>query len=133
MPEMICFRYNPGPRRTGNSIIGNPVESKYGVAHDQMPDAYRAAIDRGARRFGLHTMLVSNERNFRYTVQTAEMLLEVVEWVGRELKISFEFVNIGGRVELIRREETVADHFVTLEFESKVLEPANMRREVLKN
>lgn len=65
MPEMICFRYNPGPRRTGNSIIGNPVESKYGVAHDQMLDAYRAAIDRGARRFGLHTMLVSNERNYR--------------------------------------------------------------------
>ena len=38
-----------------------------------------------------------------------------------------------GRVGLIRREETVADHFATLEFESKVLEPANMRREELKN
>jgi diaminopimelate decarboxylase len=33
-PELICFRYNPGPRRTGNTIIGNPVEAKYGVAHD---------------------------------------------------------------------------------------------------
>jgi len=105
MPEMICFRYNPGPRRTGNSIIGNPVESKYGVAHDQMPDAYRAAIDRGARRFGLHTMLVSNERNYRYMVQTAEMLLEVAEWIGRELKISFEFVNIGGGLGIPYRPE----------------------------
>ena len=27
-PELICFRYNPGPRRTGNIIIGNPVEAK---------------------------------------------------------------------------------------------------------
>ncbi len=105
MPEMICFRYNPGPRRTGNSIIGNPVESKYGVAHDQMPDAYRAAIDRGARRFGLHTMLVSNERNYRYMVETAEMLLEVAEWIGRELKISFEFVNIGGGLGIPYRPE----------------------------
>ncbi|MDX2481459.1 MAG: diaminopimelate decarboxylase, partial [Desulfuromusa sp.] len=32
-PELICFRYNPGPRRTGNVIIGNPVEAKYGVTH----------------------------------------------------------------------------------------------------
>ncbi len=63
MPELICFRYNPGERRTGNAIIGNPVEAKYGVSHDQLLDAYRAAHKRGAKRFGLHTMLVSNELN----------------------------------------------------------------------
>lgn len=96
MPELICFRYNPGPRRTGNSIIGNPVEAKYGVAHDQILDAYRLAMERGAQQFGLHTMLVSNERNYRYMVQTAEMLLEISEWIGRELNIVFDFVNIGG-------------------------------------
>ena len=39
MPALICFRYNPGPRRTGNSIIGDPVESKYGVSHAQLVDA----------------------------------------------------------------------------------------------
>jgi len=32
-PELICFRYNPGPRRTGNVIIGHPEEAKYGVTH----------------------------------------------------------------------------------------------------
>ena len=37
-----------------------------------------------------------------------------------------------GMVELIRREEAVADHFATLEFEEKVLELANTRRGVLK-
>lgn len=96
MPELICFRYNPGPRRTGNSIIGNPVESKYGVAHHQVLDAYRQAMDRGATRFGLHTMLASNELNYTYMVQTAEMLLEITAWVGSELGIRFEFINIGG-------------------------------------
>ena len=96
MPELICFRYNPGPRRTGNSIIGNPVEAKYGVAHDQIIDAYRQSLDRGALQFGLHTMLVSNERDYRYMVQTAEMLLDICEWIGRELGITFDFVNIGG-------------------------------------
>jgi len=96
MPELICFRYNPGPRRTGNDIIGNPVESKYGLAHEQLMDAYRTARDRGARRFGLHTMLVSNERDQAYMVETAQMLLELVEQISAELGISFEFINIGG-------------------------------------
>ncbi len=96
MPEEICFRYNPGARRSGNEIIGKPVEAKYGVSHDQILDAYRAAMDRGARRFGLHTMLASNERNGAYMVQTVEMLLEIVAWIGRELEIRFDYVNMGG-------------------------------------
>jgi len=96
MPELICFRYNPGPRRVGNDIIGNPIEAKYGVSHEQIVEAYRRARDRGARRFGLHTMLASNELNHRYMVQTARMLLDLVEEISRELAIIFEFINIGG-------------------------------------
>jgi diaminopimelate decarboxylase len=96
MPELICFRYNPGERRTGNSIIGNPVEAKYGVAHDQLLEAYRQAKARGAKRFGLHTMLASNELNHAYMVETARMLLDRVEWISKELDIRFEFINIGG-------------------------------------
>jgi len=95
-PELVCFRYNPGPRRTGNAIIGNPVEAKYGVAHDQIVAAYRQAIGRGAKRFGIHTMLVSNERNHGYMVQTVEMLLELVEAISGALGIRFEFMNMGG-------------------------------------
>ncbi len=96
MPELICFRYNPGERRTGNGIIGNPVESKYGVAHDQLVDAYRIAKQVGAVRFGLHTMLASNERDYTYMVETARMLLTEVERVSAALDIRFEFINIGG-------------------------------------
>ncbi len=96
MPELICFRYNPGPRRTGNDIIGNPVESKYGLTHEQMIDAYRAAMRRGAKRFGVHTMLASNERNYTYMVQTADMILALVREISEALHITFEFVNIGG-------------------------------------
>jgi diaminopimelate decarboxylase len=95
-PELICFRYNPGVRRTGNAIIGNPVEAKYGVAHEQILDAYRLAIGRGAARFGIHTMVVSNERDYRFMVQTVAMLFELIERVSRELDIRFEFMNMGG-------------------------------------
>ncbi|BBO87172.1 diaminopimelate decarboxylase [Desulfosarcina ovata] len=96
MPELICFRYNPGERRTGNAIIGTPVEAKYGVSHDQLVRAYEIARDRGAKRFGLHTMLASNERDCTYMVQTAAMLLEQVERLSSHLNIRFEFINIGG-------------------------------------
>lgn len=96
MPELICFRYNPGNRRTGNDIIGKPEEAKYGVSHDQIVDAYRQAQARGAKRFGLHTMLASNELHYSYMVQTAAMLLDLVETIGAELGIAFEFINIGG-------------------------------------
>ncbi|RJQ65977.1 MAG: diaminopimelate decarboxylase [Desulfobacteraceae bacterium] len=108
MPEVICFRYNPGPQRSGNSIIGNPVESKYGVAHHQVLDAYRSARVRGARRFGLHTMLASNELNCAYMVQTAHMLLDIARWVQSELDIVFEFINIGGGLGIPYRPEDPA-------------------------
>jgi diaminopimelate decarboxylase len=96
MPERVCFRYNPGPRRSGNVIIGSPAEAKFGVSHEQIVDAYRMAMTRGARTLGLHTMLASNERDAGYIVETARMLLEVAEWIGRELSFPFEFLNIGG-------------------------------------
>ncbi|MDD5973696.1 MAG: diaminopimelate decarboxylase, partial [Spirochaetales bacterium] len=70
-PELICFRYNPGPDRTGNAIIGNPVEAKYGVTKDQLFECYKKAKALGAKRFGLHTMVASNELNGDYIVETA--------------------------------------------------------------
>jgi diaminopimelate decarboxylase len=96
MPETICFRYNPGAERDGNSIIGNPVEAKYGVSREQILEAYRKAQALGAKRFGLHTMLASNELNYTYMVQTAEMLLDLAEEIQGDLGIRFDFLNIGG-------------------------------------
>jgi diaminopimelate decarboxylase len=96
LPDLVCFRYNPGARRTGNAIIGNPIEAKYGITHDQFLDAYRKARDMGVRRFGLHTMLVSNELDHRYMVETIAMLLELTEYAELELGIRFEFINMGG-------------------------------------
>ena len=105
MPELICFRYNPGSRREGNTIIGKPEEAKYGVRHDQVVEAYRRARDAGAKRFGLHTMVISNERNHEYMVATIEMLFDVMRDVTEELGIQFEFINIGGGIGIPYRPE----------------------------
>ena len=109
-PELICFRYNPGERRTGNELIGIPVEAKYGLRHDHVIPAYRAAIKRGARRFGLHSMIISNERNYHYMVETVHMLLDVIEMISKELNIKFEFFNISGGIGIpYRPEDTIFD------------------------
>lgn len=96
MPELICFRYNPGPLRDGNEIIGNPVEQKYGVREDQIVSAYKLAQHGGAKRFGLHTMICSNQRDYRYIVETVQMILRIAAMLDRALGIRVEFVNIGG-------------------------------------
>ena len=111
-PELVCFRYNPGPRRTGNIIIGNPVEAKYGITHEQVISAYKMALGRGAKRFGLHTMVASNERDYTYIVETARMLLEIAAMVEDELGIRFEFLNIGGGLGIPYKPE---DHALDLD------------------
>lgn len=108
LPEMLCFRYNPGPAREGNSIIGTPEEAKYGVAHEQIVSAFAQARARGVRRFGLHTMLASNERNPAYVVQTVDMLLQLIADIGRQLDIRFEFINMGGGLGIPYRPEDQA-------------------------
>lgn len=123
MPETICFRYNPGSRRTGNDIIGKPEEAKYGVSHEQIIDAYRKAKKRGAVKFGLHTMLASNELNYQYMVQTADMLLQLIEDIQKELDIRFEFINIGGgmgipyepdapQLDMMAMGKEISEHFI---------------------
>ena len=43
LPDLLCFRYNPGPLRAGNAIIGNPEEAKYGLTREQLFEAYQQA------------------------------------------------------------------------------------------
>ena len=74
LPEVVCFRYNPGPLREGNAIIGNPEEAKYGFTREQLFEGYQILKDRGVQRFGLHTMVASNELNADFFIETARMV-----------------------------------------------------------
>ncbi len=96
MPDLICFRYNPGPLKGGNAIIGTPEQAKYGFTREQLFDGYRLAREMGARRFGLHAMIASNELSLEYHWDTARMLFDLIHDLSKELDIRFEFVNLGG-------------------------------------
>jgi diaminopimelate decarboxylase len=107
-PELICFRYNPGEAHHGCDLIGRRLEAKFGVREDQIVEAYRRAQASGAARFGLHTMVCSNELDHERMVNTARLLLQVIERVHRELGITFEFINLGGGIGIPYRPEEQA-------------------------
>ena len=113
-PKRICFRYNPGPDRTGNAIIGNPVEAKYGVTKDQIITCYKRAKELGAKEFGLHTMVASNELDESYIVETARMVFSLVKRIKDEAGVSISFVDLGGGIGIPYREEDDAIDFKVL-------------------
>jgi diaminopimelate decarboxylase len=98
LPELVSFRYNPGPLREGNVIIGKPEDAKYGLTREQLFEGYRTLKKKGVKRFGLHTMVASNELNPQFFVETARMLFELAVEVAQKLDVRLEFVNLGGGI-----------------------------------
>ncbi len=98
LPQTLSFRYNPGPLREGNAIIGKPEEAKYGLRKDQLFKAYIQAKEKGVQRFGSHTMIASNERDPEYFAETARMLFSLVGELNDQLGITISFINLGGGV-----------------------------------
>ncbi|KMQ49875.1 Diaminopimelate decarboxylase [Chitinispirillum alkaliphilum] len=98
LPELVSFRYNPGPMRKGNEIIGNPGEAKYGFTREQLFEGYRILKSKGVKRFGLHSMVASNELDEKFFIETAQMLYRLVKEISQTVGITFEFINIGGGI-----------------------------------
>ncbi len=95
---VMCCRYNPGPLKGGNAIIGKPEEAKYGMTREQLFDCYAKMKAAGVKRFGLHTMVASNELSADYIIDTAKMLFDLVVDIREKVGVEFEFVNIGGGI-----------------------------------
>jgi diaminopimelate decarboxylase len=108
VPEIVSCRYNPGPLKAGNAIIGKPEEAKYGFTREQLFEGYRELKARGVKRFGLHTMVASNELDPEYFVETGRLLFELAVELSRAVGLRFEFVNIGGGIGIPYRPEQSA-------------------------
>ncbi len=109
-PNCLSFRYNPGSLIEGNDIIGKPEEAKYGLMRDQLFDAYRIAKEKGVQRFGLHTMVISNELHADSFINTAKLMFQLAVEIKERLGIQLEFVNLGGGVGIpYRPEENAVD------------------------
>jgi diaminopimelate decarboxylase len=98
LPEIVSMRFNPGPERTGNAIIGDPASAKYGFTREQVFEGFLLLQKKGVKRFGIHTMVASNELNADYFVQTAVMLFELAAKVYQKTGARVEFANLGGGI-----------------------------------
>jgi diaminopimelate decarboxylase len=96
LPALLSFRYNPGTTRTGNAIIGKPEEAKFGMTRRQLFESYQMAKRKGVTRFGLHTMVASNELNPQYFIETARMLFAIAVELKEKEAITLDFINLGG-------------------------------------
>lgn len=124
LPEQVSLRFNPGALRLGNSIIGHPEEAKYGFTREQLFTGFKQLRDKGVSRYGLHTMVASNELNPQYFIDTAEMLFDLAVALKKEIGIQLEFVNIGGGVGIPYRPEDTA---VDIDFVAKGIQAAYER------
>lgn len=99
IPETICCRYNPGGDfRISTQIMGSPSEAKYGMTAEQLIEAYKILKAKGAKRFGLHAFLSSNNTNNEYYPTLAGVLFKMAVRIKEEAGVELSFINLSGGV-----------------------------------
>jgi diaminopimelate decarboxylase len=131
LPQLISLRYNPGPLKEGNAIIGKPEAAKYGFTREQIIAGYAVLREKGVKRFALHTMVASNELSIPYHIETARMLFELAVEIKEKTGICLEFVNLGGGVGIpYKPDQEAVDYKVLADGIRKaydeILVPANL-------
>lgn len=115
LPETLCFRYNPGPlKEGGNDIIGLPEEAKYGMMHDQIIEAINYCKNHGVKKFGLHTMVVSNELDIKGLIGTARIMFNMAQDIKAKTGIEISFMDLGGGIGVAYKPEDTPVDFEAL-------------------
>ncbi len=100
-PSFACCRFNPGDLEFGGlneSIIGSPKDAKYGMPLEAMIQSYQALKDAGTTKFGIHTMLLSNELDWHHHEAIATALFAAAKQIAQRVGITFSFINLGGGI-----------------------------------
>lgn len=99
IPETICFRFNPGGHFTINTeIMDNPGQAKYGMTRPQLSQAFKGAMEKGAKEFGIHSFLVSNTTNNEYYPTLARLLFKTAAEIKNETGAHIKFINLSGGI-----------------------------------
>jgi diaminopimelate decarboxylase len=97
--ETVCCRYNPGGDfRIGTEIMGNPGEAKYGFTRAQLVEGLTRLKGLGAKRFGLHAFLSSNNTDNAYYPTLAALLFRTARELAEETGLEVAFINLSGGV-----------------------------------
>lgn len=109
IPEKVCCRLNPGGEfRSGNTIMGNPGDAKYGFTREQLTDGFRQLKALGVKEFGLHAFLASNTTDNNYYPALARTLFETAVELRRDTGAVVTFINLSGGISIPYRPEEEA-------------------------
>lgn len=99
IPEVISCRYNPGGiYEVSNGIMDNPGDAKYGFTKKQLLEGFVKLKNLGAKKFGIHSFLVSNTLGNEYYPMLARTLFELSVEVKEITGIEISFINLSGGV-----------------------------------
>ena len=99
LPEKICLRFNPGgDLNIGETCMGHPEESKYGMTRAQILEAARILSERGVKSFGVHALLASNATERHYYPENAAILFSLAAEMHAKLGVDIFMVNLSGGV-----------------------------------
>ena len=132
IPETICCRFNPGGHfAIANSIMDNPGDSKYGMTREQMVQAYKMLMQKGAKHFGIHAFLASNTVTNAYYPELARQLFTLAVELKEETGADITFINLSGGVGISYHPEQTENDILTIgegvrKVFEEVLVPAGM-------
>lgn len=98
LPDIVSCRWNPGNKIAGNGLIWIPNDVKYGMTTWQIVQAFHAVKRKWVKRFGLHTMVVTDERRVPALVETARLLFELAVYIKDTTWVMVEFINLWGGI-----------------------------------
>jgi diaminopimelate decarboxylase len=108
LPSLVFLRYNPGSLKAGNEIIGNPLESKFGMTREQIIEGLMRLKAKGVKRLGLHIMVASNELDPNYFADTAGVMFDLAVELNKNQGIRLEAINLGGGIGVNYRPDQAA-------------------------
>jgi len=101
MPELLCFRLNPGIGKTDSETVSNVLggpDAKFGIPPFQIVEAFKKAKDLGVKKFGIHMMTGSNVLNLDYWDELIKILFQNINQIKEITDIYPSFINIGGGI-----------------------------------
>lgn len=93
---ILCFRVNPGSGSGSHPGIVTGGKTKFGIPRDAILPAYQAAKDAGFRRFGLHMMAGSGERQAELFIERVQTVLDIANEIQEGVGVTFELIDAGG-------------------------------------
>jgi diaminopimelate decarboxylase len=101
LPDIIGFRLNPDFGATDSDVVSNILAgsgTKFGIPSHKIVDAYREALEKGIKRFGMHVMTGSCILEIDYFRELIDVIYHHIDMIHKELGICFEYIDLGGGI-----------------------------------